>query len=114
MKERTVLMIRLSETWIRSDPDMIRDMAKHLYSFYTLFQFADPATRLGWGLGRDPDGAVYLAVFELDPAGEEGNPPVADQDFETDLELQLEDEITVDDLNGDGPDDDDTDPDLLD
>ena len=114
MKPRTVLMMRLSETWIRSDPEMIRDMAKHLYSFYTLFQLADPATQLGWGLGRDQEGAVYLAVFELDLASEEGNPPVADQDFETDLELQLEDEITVDDLDGDGSDDDDADPDLLD
>src|SRR3989304_1367029 len=114
MKPRTVLMIRLSETWLRSDPDMIRDMARHLYSFYTLFQLADPATILGWGLGRDQEGAVYLAVLEFDPASEENNPPVADQDFETDLDLQLEDEITVDDLDGGGPNDDDNDPDLLD
>jgi len=114
MEPRTVVMIRLSETWIRSDPDMIRDMAKHLYSFYTLFQLADPATRLGWGLGRDPDGAVYLAVFELDLTSKEGDPPVPDQDFETDLELQMEDEITVDDFDGDGPDGDGDDPELLD
>ena len=114
MEPRTVVMIRLSETWIRSDPDMIRDMAKHLYSFYTLFQLADPATRLGWGLGRDPDGAVYLAVFELDPASEENEPQAPDQDFETDLELQLEDEITVDDFDGNGPDDDSDNPELLD
>src|SRR3990172_4283168 len=114
MEPRTVVMIRLSETWIRSDPDMIRDMAKHLYSFHTLFQLADPATRLGWGLGRDPDGAVYLAVFEWDPASEENEPQAPDQDFETDLELQLEDEITVDDFDGNGPDDDSDNPELLD
>lgn len=93
MKNKLVMTIRLSPTWTKMGSSTVRDLARYLYSFYSFLQLSDPFSRLAWAIGTDKEGGTFLVIFEVRSNGEEDEsdpPTLTSQDFETDLDIEME------------------------